>query len=264
MTVRYDLAGLIAGIEESEGGTEFVICEAADKAQAVSALRLGRNRAFAVRHPEEPDEAYLPFASGVYETDDGAAFWADTKDVSAYPEVAAALGAAVAAGAAESTCDGTLIARRKLPQQSHTAAVLPGWFPMPPEFVREDEQPIVGVGRTVFFKCWTLFSPDELLAFYRDALEPAGFALEVERKEGTREWFRFGVSHALFTRADGTIKVETQTLEPHSDASERDRDLWQHESPYATYTETWIRLDGLADQQEMEWVGMRWVPVSEP
>jgi hypothetical protein len=264
VTVRHELEALIAGIKESEGATEFVIQGATDKAHAVAALQRGRERAFAVRHPEEPTEPFLPWASGVAETDDGAAFVADTKDATAYPEVTAAVAVAVAAGVAEVPCEGSLVARQKAPERGHVAAVLPGWFPMPPESVREDDQPVMGVGRTVFFKCWTLLSPEELFAFYRGVLEPAGFALEIEHRDAAGPWFHAHIATAVFTRADGTIKVETQIIQPRADASQRDRDRWENDSPYATYTETWVRLNGLADQQCMEWIYPRWSPVSEP
>jgi hypothetical protein len=263
VTVSYHVPSLAAAIEQSEGGTEFVIQGAPDRAKAVAALQRGRDRVLEVGHPQEPAEPFLPFASQVTQTEGGAAFWADTKDLSAYPDIAAVVAAAVARGVTEVDCDGALIARRTTEQPTRTEAVLPAWFPMPPESVREREGPITGFDRTVHFKCWTLLSPDELLGFYRDVLAPAGFSLEVERNGGIKDWFRFGVTHAVFGRADGTIRLEMQTIEPHADASERDRRSWETDSPYATYTETWIRLNGLADPLEMEWVDGQWVRVSD-
>jgi hypothetical protein len=44
-----------------------------------------------IRHPEEPTEAFVNFISRVYETEDGAWFYADVKDHDAFPDECRAL-----------------------------------------------------------------------------------------------------------------------------------------------------------------------------
>ncbi len=92
----------------------------------------------AVRHPEEPEDAFVNFVSRVYRTDVGAWFWFDAKDIAIWPEEASAIIEAITSAAG---ADGLVQwtdreppppSRRRERLDRELAIALPDRFPLPP------------------------------------------------------------------------------------------------------------------------------------
>jgi hypothetical protein len=110
-----------------------------DVAVARAAMGEAARAIGAVSHPEEPEDSYVSFVSAVYMTDTGAWFFADAKDLDAYPEVANTLLAAIVEATNRPELSDAVLqwTDREPPLDTafmpeETALSLPPGFPLPP------------------------------------------------------------------------------------------------------------------------------------
>lgn len=163
-------------LRERGGAVAVLIADARDETTARAyavAARLGLRR---VRHPEEPDEPAVSFASALVVTTGGTGFSFDASDVDAYPGLAEELVDAMASElrAIGAECLLTTFPDEDFGEIAPEACRLPSFrqdFPLPSSAEQIDR---TGEGHISFVSRETV---DKLLAFLTLALEELGYPL---------------------------------------------------------------------------------------
>jgi hypothetical protein len=189
--------GLLAYLQERSGG--FVLHVSGDDAAAVKAgVAVAAARIRAIRHPEQPDEAYAS-----YLTSSDSEISADMHDAEAYEGILEAVLEAVASGLLDAGVESALVgagpdpqARPEPPRENPPGFELPSGFPMPDGAESLDWDVKFHDDGGVQFLLRR--SPEDIVSFYEVALLAAGFEVS------SREPVRF---HGTPVQRDGTRMV---------------------------------------------------------
>jgi hypothetical protein len=192
---------MLAYMRANSGHVSFVV-RGQPAERVASALEVARRRVAGIRHPDEPDEQFASFISGVEALDEGGwSFWVDMADAEAYEGILELALDCVVSALEEAAVESVNVS---FPQGSWvddhpggpsaevsapevTPAERPAGFPLPPSSRLIADTTLGGRRVSEFL----VHEPIEnLLAFYRSALEAEGYVIEAVTEDCPPDMFK--------------------------------------------------------------------------